>query len=94
MPEARCERYVARGRVQGVGYRDRVRRAAVARGLNGWVRNRSDGSVEIVVQGPATDIAAWLREVSGPRGSSDARRVELIETLAVDPALSSFEIDF
>ena len=39
------------GRVQGVGYRDALRRQALACGLAGWVRNRLDGTVEALLQG-------------------------------------------
>ena len=39
------------GIVQGVGYRDWTVRVAVVLGLSGWVRNRSDGSVEAVFKG-------------------------------------------
>jgi acylphosphatase len=42
---------VARGRVQGVGYRAFVASAAMAAGLSGWVRNRRDGSVEALLAG-------------------------------------------
>lgn len=46
---------IARGWVQGVGYRAFVEREAVKRGLEGWVRNRRDGTVEAVFKGaPAT----------------------------------------
>ena len=44
------------GRVQGVGYRAFVVHAAERHGLEGWVRNRKDGSVEAVVAGPAEDV--------------------------------------
>jgi len=40
------------GRVQGVFYRASTQREAVARGLSGWVRNRADGTVELVAEGP------------------------------------------
>jgi len=53
------------GRVQGVGYRDALRAQALARGLSGWVRNRRDGSVEAVLQGPedaVTEVARWARQ--------------------------------
>ncbi len=39
------------GRVQGVYFRATTQREAVARGLSGWVRNRWDGSVEVVAEG-------------------------------------------
>lgn len=47
-----------RGRVQGVGFRDALRREALARGCTGWVRNRRDGSVEALVQGETAAVEA------------------------------------
>ena len=50
--------------VQGVGYRFALEREAARLGLTGWVRNRRDGSVEAVAQGPAEALdalAAWAR---------------------------------
>jgi acylphosphatase len=49
---------VVRGRVQGVGYRAFVEDQAHQRGLQGWVRNRRDGSVEAVFAGPAAEVEA------------------------------------
>ena len=49
-----------RGRVQGVGFRYWTRRTATARGLEGWVRNRSDGSVEAVFAGPEQAVAEMI----------------------------------
>ena len=46
------------GRVQGVGYRAWTEREAQARGLQGWVRNRHDGTVEAVFAGPADAVRA------------------------------------
>jgi acylphosphatase len=46
-----------RGRVQGVGYRAWVESQASACGLEGWVRNRRDGSVEALFAGPPTHVA-------------------------------------
>ena len=60
-----------RGRVQGVGYRAWVEHQATARDLEGWVRNRRDGSVEAVFAGPedvVTEMIAACR-----RGPSSAR---------------------
>ena len=66
------------GRVQGVGYRAFVEMRAADLGLNGWVRNRRDGSVEAVVQGPPATIDDMLHACrKGPPGSR-VDRVEII----------------
>ena len=49
-----------RGRVQGVGYRAWVEDQATLNGLEGWVRNRQDSSVEAVFAGPAQDVAEMV----------------------------------
>jgi acylphosphatase len=51
---------VISGRVQGVWYRGWTVDEARARGLDGWVRNRRDGSVEAVFQGPAAAVAEMI----------------------------------
>jgi acylphosphatase len=48
---------MVRGRVQGVGFRAFVEYEAVSRGLEGWVRNRCDGSVEAVFKGEEAVVA-------------------------------------
>jgi acylphosphatase len=48
---------VIRGRVQGVGYRAWVEHQARTLALEGWVRNRRDGSVEALLSGPADVVA-------------------------------------
>jgi acylphosphatase len=58
------------GLIQGVGYRESMRREAEKLEVSGWVRNRRDGSVEALVCGPDYAIAAiiaWAR--TGPRFS-------------------------
>jgi acylphosphatase len=58
------------GRVQGVGFRDFVHREAATRELDGWVRNRRDGSVEAVVVGPPEAVDAVIAACrEGPRAA-------------------------
>jgi acylphosphatase len=52
---------VIRGQVQGVGFRYWTRRTATARGLQGWVRNRRDGTVEAVFAGAEQAVADMIR---------------------------------
>ncbi|HEV2366191.1 MAG TPA: acylphosphatase [Caulobacteraceae bacterium] len=60
-------RLVVRGAVQGVGYRWWTTRQARFLGLDGWVRNRRDGSVEILAIGPETALASLEKACrSGP----------------------------
>jgi acylphosphatase len=51
-----------RGRVQGVGYRAWTEDKAILLGLDGWVRNRRDGSVEAVFAGPADIVEQMIAE--------------------------------
>lgn len=51
---------IARGRVQGVGYRAFVADEATGRGIAGWVRNRRDGTVEAVFSGPADTVQGMV----------------------------------
>ena len=59
------------GRVQGVGYRAWVEHRAVAHNLEGWVRNRRDGSVEALFAGPADVVSEMVARCR--RGPSSAR---------------------
>jgi acylphosphatase len=62
---------VVRGRVQGVGYRAFVEHEALRRGIEGWVRNRRDGSVEAVFAGPPAVVADMIEACR--RGPYSAR---------------------
>lgn len=59
-----------RGRVQGVGYRAFVEVEALRRGLQGWVRNRNDGTVEALFAGEAAAVAGMVETCRrGPMGA-------------------------
>lgn len=82
-------RLVVHGRVQGVYFRDSMRREAQRLGVAGWVRNRSDGTVEAVVHGNSADvdlIARWAHH--GP----ELARVERVEAVPEEGVYASFEI--
>ncbi len=64
-----------RGRVQGVGFRFFVQREAEKRGVTGWVRNRADGSVEAMLQGPDDEVEAVIE--SSRRGPRSANVIEM-----------------
>ncbi len=76
---------IAHGRVQGVGFREYLRREAERLGVTGWVRNRNDGTVEAMVHGWPDDVAqvlSWMR-----RGPPAAR----VTDLQVSNAAGEFE---
>ena len=70
------------GRVQGVGFRYFTQERAVFLGLTGWVRNRWNGTVELVAEGPKADLETLLRAVQrGPRaGTTQNVKVDWLET--------------
>ena len=80
----------AHGRVQGVFFRDSVRREATRRGVAGWARNCADGTAEAVFEGPAEEVAAMVEFVRrGPGHSS----VSSVETVSEAPeGLSGFGV--
>lgn len=60
-----CKRYQVNGRVQGVFYRTSARDRAFSIGVTGWVRNTSDGGVELVACGEESQLSqleSWLHE--------------------------------
>lgn len=66
-------RVVVSGRVQGVYFRDTCRRVAERLGVGGGVRNRADGTVEVVAEGPSDavdELVGWCRH-GPPRARVD-----------------------
>ncbi|AMP38838.1 acylphosphatase [Ralstonia solanacearum] len=81
-----------RGRVQGIGYRDACVHRARALGVTGWVRNRMDASVEVMLQGAPTQLAqmcAWLDE---GMPAALVEGMEVIEVPAPFPRFDRFEL--
>ena len=83
-------RVVVHGLVQGVFFRDTVRRHAVAAGITGWVRNARDGTVEAVFEGEPDAIDALVALCQkGPRGA----RVDRVDVSEESPeGLADFRI--
>src|SRR5881392_4348090 len=87
-----AKRYVVRGRVQGVGFRCFVEREAHILGISGWVRNNSDGSVEVLAQGTREQLLGLRSRLrQGPR----AARVDDVEEFEAKPVsgLNTFRIE-
>jgi len=78
------------GMVQGVGMRFFIARTAKRHGLNGYVRNRRDGSVECIVQGKSSTIDAFETTINNEHPGA----IERIEKTTIDHAHSyqTFEI--
>ena len=81
-PAITRERVVVHGLVQGVFFRDSVRRRAEEAGVLGWVRNRRDGTVEAVFEGEPQAVARLVAFCEqGPRGA----RVDRVERFVEEP---------
>lgn len=83
-------RVVVHGFVQGVFFRDTLRRRAASLGVSGWARNNPDGTVEAVFEGDAEAVGRMI-ELSreGPRGA----RVDRVDVIEEEPrGLTEFSI--
>jgi acylphosphatase len=81
-------RVVISGRVQGVWFRAWTMQEAAARGLDGWVRNRRDGTVEAVFSGAAETVD---RMIALCREGPPSARVDSVEIFAdADPVEPGF----
>ncbi len=91
-PRLLAKTYRVRGRVQGVGFRWFVEREAQTIGIAGWVRNRSDGTVEVLAQGTREQLFSLRSKLQqGPRAS----RVDDVEEVEseVQHDMKSFRIE-
>lgn len=81
------------GSVQGVGFRFFTQTIAVKYGISGWVRNTSDGSVEMEAVGNEEQLQAFIHEVKqGPPFSKVTKvNIEELQTLS---HYSSFKIAY
>ena len=83
MGNLRVVHLVVKGRVQGVGFRVFVEEEASARSLDGWVRNRRDGSVEAVAAGSREAVESLIEAL---RRGPPAARVDAVEVKEADQA--------
>ena len=84
---------IVQGGVQGVNFRSTTQAQGKRLGLAGWVRNRPDGTVEVLAQGPRPALEQFLQFLHhGPRMAS-VTAVQA-EWGAAEPALSRFDIEW
>jgi acylphosphatase len=83
-------RVVAHGRVQGVFFRDSARERARAHGVSGWIRNRQDGAVEAVLEGPREAVERVMRFLETGPPQAEVERLEVEEE--TPEGLSGFEV--
>jgi acylphosphatase len=89
LAEPKTVRLRITGRVQGVGFRDWVVQRAGLHGLNGWVRNRRDGSVEALVHGAGDAVDLFVYECQ--RGPPMAQVKAIDEEPSTERAPAGFE---
>ena len=80
----------AHGRVQGVFFRDSVRREAERRGVAGWASNCADGSVEAVFEGAPDDVDALVEFCRRGPGHADVSSLDVADESP--EGLSGFQI--
>ncbi len=87
----RRKRVIIHGKVQGVFFRDSMRRRAEARNVSGWVSNRGDGTVEAALEGRRADIEALLGFCHQGPANAEVERVDIRDE---EPeSLTNFKIE-
>ena len=85
-------RYRIWGRVQGVGFRAFVWRTAREIGVDGWVRNRHDGSVEALVAADPEVHERLLKALQQGPGMSRVDRVDVAEEVTAEDLSAGFDV--
>ena len=89
-PDTIRRRLVVHGKVQGVFYRDSVRQAATNEGVSGWAANRSDGTVEVVLEGSPDAVDSVVGYCRAGPSSADVDSVDVHEE--TPEGLTGFQI--
>jgi acylphosphatase len=87
-----ARKFFVKGEVQGVGYRFFAQRAAARHQVVGYVRNCPDGTVEALVEGPASNVQAFKDDlVTGPQWAV----VDQVEEIVLEPtgSYSAFRVE-
>lgn len=85
-PDHIARRLRIRGRVQGVSYRLWTVQTARGLGLDGWVRNRLDGSVEALAVGPADTVELLIERCRSGPTAARVDDIEIEEAAGIVPA--------
>ena len=86
-----CRIVRARGRVQGVGFRDSCIGHARKLGITGWVRNRMDDSVEAMLQGPPAQLVRMCEWMRDDMPAALVEDIEIADVPAPFPRFDRFE---
>ncbi len=88
------QEWIISGRVQGVGFRYTSRQVAQRYDVTGWVKNLTDGTVQIVVEGQQAEIDRYLDDLIATVNATGYGSVESIECESVAAATREFSCFF
>jgi acylphosphatase len=80
------KRVLIAGRVQGVWFRESCREVAMAAGVAGWVRNRSDGRVEVVAEGSQAGVDRLVQWCQAGPSQARVERIEASDEVPIGEA--------